>query len=177
MSDMKKKSTLLIIAVVSSLLLLGACGTKKVTNPPANTTGTTGETGVTNNNVGTGTETGTGTGKTTGNETFGTKYGFTSFDLDIDTVELTDAIEVNYDEDRTETEAKYENKSENLSLHGDEAMNKLDTIFKDLSLTHDMKEEEVIKKVSDAFGIKDYSTIELEIKYNDQEEKVYKVKK
>ena len=112
-------------------------------------------------------------GTNTANETMGIKYGFISFKLDVDTADLTDAIEADYDEDRTETEAKYDNKIENLNLRGDEAMNKLDAIFKDLSLTHDMTEEEAIKKVSDAFGIKDYTTIELEIKYNGIRRKKY----
>jgi hypothetical protein len=168
--DMNKKSSIFIFAVLSVLLLLGACGKNKVTNPPAGETNTPVVETNTGNN---GTTTGTGTT----NDAQGSKYGFTSFELDVDTANHKDAIGADYDEDPTDIEAEYENKVENIKLIGDAAMEKLDSIFKGLSLTYEMPNEEVIKKVSDTFGITDYTSFDLKIKFKDHEEKVYNVKK
>ena len=67
-------------------------------------------------------------------ESPGDMYGFTSFDLNVNTKEMKEAIKVNFDEKRDKTEAFYENKIDGLYLHGDKAMEKLDSLFEDLSL-------------------------------------------
>ena len=41
---------------------------------------------------------------------------------------------------------------EDLYLHGNKAMEKLNTIFEKLSLEPDMDDEDIIKKASEAFG-------------------------
>lgn len=171
---MRKKSTMIIISLLSSFLVLGACGTKnKVTPPPPAETNTT--TTVPNETTTAPSETTTAPSKNnTATKDHGMLYGFTSFKLDADS---TDAVKVDYDEERTDIDAKYENKKEKINLHGKEAVEKLDPIFKKLLLTYDMADEEVIKKVSDAFGIHDSKSFDLKIKFTDHDIKEYKVKK
>jgi len=95
------------------------------------------------------------------------KFGFQSFDLDIDTADQKDAIEASFDLDVSETEAEYTNKLEDIKLSGDEAYNELQPIFEELALTKDMSKEEVIEKVSKAFGVENYKEFELEVEFKD----------
>lgn len=95
------------------------------------------------------------------------EFGFQAFDLDIDTAEQKDAIDASFDIDVSETEAEYENKLENKKLTGDEAYAELEPIFKELALTKDMSKEEVIEKVTGAFGVEDYTEFELELEFAD----------
>ena len=80
------------------------------------------------------------------------EFGFRSFDLDIDTAKKKDAIEVSFDLDSSGAEAEYKNKLNDIKLSGDKAFSELQPIFKELGLTKDMTREEVIEKVSKAFG-------------------------
>lgn len=95
------------------------------------------------------------------------EFGFQAFDLDIDTADQQDAIDASFDIDVSETEAEYENKLENKKLNGDEAYAELEPIFKELALTKDMSKEEVIEKVTGAFGVEDYTEFELELEFAD----------
>lgn len=95
------------------------------------------------------------------------EFGFQAFDLDIDTADQQDAIDASFDIDVSETEAEYENKLENKKLTGDEAYAELEPIFKELALTKDMSKEEVIEKVTGAFGVEDYTEFELELEFAD----------
>ena len=95
------------------------------------------------------------------------EFGFQAFDLDIDTVDQQDALDTSFDIDISETEAEYENKLENKKLTGDEAYAELEPIFKELALTKDMSKEEVIEKVTGAFGVEDYTEFELELEFAD----------
>lgn len=58
-----------------------------------------------------------------------TNYGFTSFDLSIDTLDDKDTIDVDYETRRSGTEIDYQNKLEDISLGGDEAGTALDSFF------------------------------------------------
>jgi hypothetical protein len=104
-------------------------------------------------------------------EPLGDTYGFTFFDLSIDTKEMKEAIIANYDEKRDKTEANYENKIEDTYLHGNKAMEKLDTIFNELSLESDMDDEDMIKKASEAFEVIDYKTLKLKVKFKGHDKK------
>lgn len=95
------------------------------------------------------------------------EFGFQAFDLDIDTADQQDAVDASFDIDVSETEAEYENKLENKKLTGDEAYAELEPIFKELALTKDMSKEEVIEKVTGAFGVEDYTEFELELEFAD----------
>jgi len=50
-------------------------------------------------------------------------------------------------------------------------------IFKELALTPDMTSEEVIEKVSEAFGVTDYTEFDLEINFADGSEQEYSAMK
>ncbi len=110
-------------------------------------------------------------------EALGDTYGFTTFNLSIDTKEMKDALIANYDEKRDKTEAVYENKIDDLYLHGNKAMDKLDTIFNDLSLDADTDAEDMIKKVSEAFEIIDYKTLKLKVKFKGHDTKEFMMTK
>ena len=137
---------ILWIAMISSIVLIVGCGNK---------------------NLVTKSETETDTPK----EPLGDTYGFTFFDLTIDTKEMKEALIVNYDEKRDKTEATYENKIEDSYLHGNKAMEKLDTIFNELSLESDMDDEDMIKKASEAFEVIDYKTLKLKVKFKGHDKK------
>ena len=103
-----------------------------------------------------------------------TEFGFRSFELDIDTADQKDAIDVSFDVDVSETEAEYLNKLETFNLSGDEAYKELEPIFNDLALTKDMSKEEVLEKVAKAFGVEDYKEIELEVEFSDGDDQEFK---
>ncbi len=105
-------------------------------------------------------------------EPLGDTYGFTAFDVAIDTKEIKGAVTANYDEKRDKTEATYENQMEDLYLHGDKAMEKLNTIFEELSLEPDMDDVDIIKQASEAFGVIDYKTLKLTVKFKGHDKKV-----
>jgi len=68
--------------------------------------------GCSNKNLVTESEAETGSSK----EALGDTYGFTSFNLSIDTTEMKEALIANYDEKRDKTEAVYENKIDDYLL-------------------------------------------------------------
>lgn len=132
-----KKYTIIGSTILTAALLLGACGDKEEVKDAP-----------TNNDM-------------------QNEFGFQSFDLDIDIADQKDAIDASFDMDVSETEAEYENKLESKKLTGDEAYAELEAIFKDLALTKDMSKDEVIDKVSKAFGAENYTEFDLEIEFSD----------
>ncbi|NME05331.1 YusW family protein [Psychrobacillus sp. BL-248-WT-3] len=138
------KGKVLSSIFLSSALLLGACGDKEEVSDPPTT------------------------------EAAESEFGFTSFDLDIDTAEQRDAVEASFEVETNGVEAEYVNSLDSQKLHGDEAYEFLKPIFTDLALTKDMTKEEVIEKVNTAFGISDYTEFDLEILYEDGQEIEYK---
>ena len=99
-----------------------------------------------------------------------TDYGFTSFDLSIDTPDERDAIDVDYETERSGTEIEYQNALEDLNLGGDEAGAALEPIFSGFELTPEMTQDDVISMVSEAFGVTDYQDFELEVEFEDGKE-------
>ena len=134
-----KKYSLLGSVVMSSVLILGACGDKEEVSDAPD------------------------------KETAKSEFGFQSFDLDIDTADQKDAIDASFDIDVSETEAEYVNQLESKKLTGNEAYAELEPIFKKIALTKDMTKEEVIEKVTQAFGVEDYKEFELELDFSDGE--------
>lgn len=145
---MKKKKYLFCgSTMLVATLLLGACGDKEEVKDAAS------------------------------NKDMQDEFGFQSFDLEIDTADQQDAIDVSFDIDLTETEAEYENKIESKDLTGDEAYAELKPIFKELALTKRMSKEEVIEKVSKAFGVEDYKEFDLEVEFSDGDNQQFSDKK
>lgn len=135
-----KKRKLQMMVMMASILIFSACSNQNlVTNPPSDTE--------------------------TSKESIGETYGFTQFNLSIDTKEMKQALIANYDEKTDKTEAEYENKIEDLYLHGNAAMEKLEPIFNNLSIEPDMDAEDMVKKASEAFEVIDYKTLKLTIKF------------
>lgn len=104
-------------------------------------------------------------------KSLGEEYGFTSFNLSIDTTEMKEALISEYDEKIDKTEAVYENKIDQLYLHGDQAMEKLGSIFEELSLDADMDDEDMIKETSKAFEVIDYKVMKLKIQFKGHDTK------
>jgi len=146
MTNLEKIRIMLLIALISSLVLIIGCSNKNLVTKE---------------------ETETDTPK----ESVGDKYGFTIFNLTIDTKEMKEAIVANYDEKSDKTEAIYENKMEDSYLHGNKAMDKLDTFFNELSLEADMDAEDMVKKASEVFEVIDYTTLKLKVKFKGHDTK------
>ncbi|PZX05731.1 YusW-like protein [Psychrobacillus insolitus] len=142
-----KKHSIFGSALLSTALLLGACGDKEEVTDAVDSSQAQKE------------------------------FGFQAFDLDIDTAEHNDAIDASFDIDVSETEAVYENKLESKKLTGNEAYAELEPIFKDLALTKDMSKEDVIAKVSKAFGAENYTEFELEVEFSDGDNQEFLDKK
>lgn len=138
------KRKILGSAFLSTALILGACGDKEEVSDPPTA------------------------------DAVESEFGFTSFDLDIDTAEQRDAVEASFEVDATGVEAEYVSSLDSKKLHGDEAYEFLKPIFTDLALTKDMEKEEVMEKVLTAFGISEYTEFDLEVQYEDGQEIEYK---
>ncbi|MCZ8538805.1 YusW family protein [Psychrobacillus psychrodurans] len=132
-----RKYPLLGSVVISSFLLLGACGDKEEVSEAPD------------------------------KETAQSEFGFQSFELDVDTADQKDAIDASFDIDISETEAEYFNQLESKNLSGNDAYTELEPIFKEIALTKDMSKEEVIEKVTQAFGVEEYTEFELEVEFSD----------
>lgn len=96
----------------------------------------------------------------------GQGYGFTQFDLSID-VDGKDAIEADYDVDKEETEAEFENKLNNVKLDDKEAIDELHLLFMDIRLTSETTDEEAIDNILQWFEIDTYSKFDLEVEFDD----------
>lgn len=147
---MKKTIKALATLASSSILLLAACGEttdNTVETDPADSSPVENNQSVTPTN-----------------------YGFTSFDLSINTPDEKDAIDVDYETGRSGTEIEYQNALEDLNLGGDEAGAALDPLFTELELTADMAKEDVISSITEAFGVTEYQDFELEVEFEDGQE-------
>lgn len=104
-------------------------------------------------------------------ESLGEEYGFTMFNVSFDTTEMKEALIGNFDEKADKTEAVYENKINDIYLHGDQAMEKLDKIFKELELDAEMDDEDMIKETAKAFEVLDYKTMKLKVAFKGRDTK------
>lgn len=104
-------------------------------------------------------------------DSIGEEYGFTMFTISFDTTEMKEALVSRYDESVDKTEAVYENKIDGVYLQGDEAMGKLDGIFKEWDLNADMDDEDMIKEASKAFEVIDYKSIKLKVAFKGHDTK------
>lgn len=104
-------------------------------------------------------------------QSIGEQYGFTSFDIAIDTKDKKEAVVANFEEKPDKTEAMYGNKIEDTYLHGDQAMDKLDEIFQEMELTPDTDDEDLIKQTAEAFEVLDYKTLKLKVTFKGHDTK------
>lgn len=103
--------------------------------------------------------------KTGGSIETGDGYGFTEFSLEID-VDGKDAIDADYDKtDVADTE--YENKLTNIKLKNDQAMVELDKLFKEIRITKDTPQQEVMDKILKWYNLDTYSKFDLEVNFDD----------
>lgn len=98
-------------------------------------------------------------------ESIGEEYGFTMFDVTVDTTEMKEALTSSYEVKSDKTEAVYENKIDAVFLHGDEAMEKLDGIFKELELDPEIDDEDLIKETAKAFEVMGYKSMKLKVTF------------
>jgi len=144
MSDLKTKWKMLIIVVLACQFIISACSDKNVVKDKP---------------------------EDDEKQSLGEQYGFTSFDVAIDTKDKKEAVTANYEEKPDKTEAMYENKMEDAYLHGDQAMDKLDGIFQELELDPEADDEDLIKQTAEAFGVMDYKTLKLTVTFKGHDEK------
>lgn len=169
------------LAIPLSLLVLAACGNNndEVTNTPENapTEGTTenNNTGTTNNDMNG--EGATNNGATTNNHavTNGNHdFDFTHFSLDVDYAGAQE-FDVEYENEQSGVEASYEDDVNNNRYYGNDAYDRMESVFRTFKFNKDTSEDEVIKEVLNAFNLpEDYKDFDLEIRFADGTEKEYK---
>ena len=179
------------LAIPLSLLLLAACGNDnndEVTTKPENapTEGTTNNNGTTedNNNNGNMANDGNtnndmnGEGATTTNNAVtnanNNAFDFTHFSLDVDYAGAQD-FDVEYENEQSGVEASYEDNVNNNRYYGNDAYDRMESVFQSFKFNKDTSEDEVIKEVLNAFNLPgDYQKFDLEIRFADGTEKEYK---
>lgn len=175
---MKKILVPTILILLS--LIIAACGSDndEVTNTPENES--TDNQQATENNQDNTTDEDDGVNDnadgTTDNSTdLNSKYNFTSFSLEADVENDNDAVDVEFEVESDETESSYKDKIAGVDLHGDEAMDELDSIFNSFRFDENTADEEVLSEVLEAFNIPESATnVELEIDYVSGTEKEYR---
>ncbi|PAV29694.1 hypothetical protein CIL05_09990 [Virgibacillus profundi] len=171
-------------------LILTACGDDdEVENPPQNTTDNTQQEDTNNDDGNTNTETNDNNNDdnntendndndnddNTSDSNGNTAYAFTGFSLEADFDDTNDTLDVDYDHETNETEASYEDKTQNINLQGDAAMEELDKIFSNFDFDESTADEDVLAAVSEAFSIPDDAkNVELEVDFSNGTEKVYR---
>lgn len=174
------------LAIPLSLLLLAACGNNndEVTNKPENapTEGTTNNNGTTNNdnnnNNDMNGEGATNNGATNGNNAVtnanNNAFDFTHFSLDVDYAGGQE-FDVEYENEQSGVEASYEDDVNNNRYYGNDAYDRMASVFQTFKFNKDTSEDEVIKEVLNAFNLpEDYREFDLEIRFADGTEKHYK---
>ncbi|MEI4768688.1 YusW family protein [Psychrobacillus sp. FJAT-51614] len=149
--------------LITATLLLGACGT--------------------NNNEDTAEETPDGTvtnpqqsetvDESQSNENSPNELGFQYFNLNIGTLENENTIHAEVNLNDSGSEAIYKNVPASTDLQGDAAYALLEPIFAEMGLTKEMREEEVIERATNEFEINEFTNFELEIEFEDGDNKTY----
>lgn len=98
-------------------------------------------------------------------------YGITTFSVTIDTKEEKEALTASFTEKKERSEAEFSNKKQEVTLHGEKALKKITEAFDKIEPDPEAEETELIKKVAEAFGYKDYQMIRVEITYKGYDSK------
>lgn len=97
-------------------------------------------------------------------------YPFLAFEVEVDIDGVNDAFEVEYEVKRNKTEASYDDKTEDVHLKDDEALDKLEPIFDTFTFDADSIEDEIYEQIIEGFSIDNYDEIEVEISFKDMTE-------
>lgn len=95
----------------------------------------------------------------------GDGYGFVVFDLTID-VDGEEVISTTYDV-RDKAEATYVDDLVDVDVEGNDAMDELFYLFDHMRLTKDTPDKEVIDKIVEHYKLKDYSSLELDVEFDE----------
>lgn len=98
-------------------------------------------------------------------------YGFTSFELSIDTQELKQAIVATFEVKKDFADANYENMIDKEYLYGNKAMTKLDVVFNELAIDSDMDAEDLVKEIARVMEMTDYKSLRLGIQFKGHDKK------
>lgn len=97
----------------------------------------------------------------------GAGYGFSLFDLEIDT-DGNETVVADYEMKQNEKPTTdYVNKLHNVNLTGDKAMNELHKFFIDILITKDTPQQVVIDKIQKWYNIDTYTAFNLLVHFDD----------
>jgi hypothetical protein len=96
------------------------------------------------------------------------EVAFQSFNLHIDTADAKDAVVAQYTAEPKDS--LYTNEKDSAHIEGEEANELLKSVLGELQLNKDMADEDVIQRVTLAFGVEEYTNLKLEIAYDDEKE-------
>ena len=100
-------------------------------------------------------------------------YAFTEFDLEVE-YENGNSYEVEYENDGNYIYAKLKDGPNNVTHEGDKAYDRLVDPLKQLTFSETTSDEDVRKEVIKAFNLEEnYQSFELEVKFQNGEEKHY----
>lgn len=142
-----KKFIYFSLLLVASLVLLGAC----VKNPDSDEPK---EPEVTSKPETEGGSMETGDG-----------YGFTKLSLTIE-VDGEETIHTDYNVEK-KAEATYVDKTHDIDVDGEDAMDELFYLFDHMRLTKDTSDEEAIDKILEHYELEDYSTLTLDVDFDE----------
>lgn len=94
-------------------------------------------------------------------------YSFTEIEVEVDMNGVNDALDVEYEVERYKIDASYKDKSEDIHLKDEEAMERLEPILDSFTFDENSSEDEILEQVLEGFSIDDYDEIEIEIKFKD----------
>ena len=101
-------------------------------------------------------------------------YSFRDFDLEVK-YENNKDYEVSYENDNDGIEASIEDDRNNERVNGNDAVDRLDPIFKKLDIDSNTSQDDVISRVISAFELDDnYQAVDIDISFNDGTEKEYR---
>ncbi|MCG7342608.1 hypothetical protein MHZ92_00600 [Sporosarcina sp. ACRSL] len=98
-------------------------------------------------------------------------YGITSFTVTIDTKGENEALKASFTEKKERSEAEYLNKKQGIALHGKKALEKIREAFDKMAPDPEADETELIKSTAEAFEVKDYKMMRLEITFKGHDPK------
>lgn len=108
-----------------------------------------------------------------GEEHVDTPYNFTHFDLDVE-YDNDVSYDVEYANDQKGMSAEFEDERNNIHSEGDDAYNKIVKYLELLTFNANTEDEEVLSQVITAFELdENYTSFELEVKFNNGEVKRY----
>lgn len=101
----------------------------------------------------------------------GEAYGFTMIQVMFDTQSMKQALVSRYEETTDQVEATYENKIDGIFLHGNDAYEKLEEIFGEWEIDAEMDDTDLLKVVSEAFGVQEYTSLKVQVTFRGYEMK------